>query len=268
MFCRKGVERSEKMDRWNPDCYLKYEYERTLPSRDLAARIEVPDPSRIVDIGCGPGNSTRILRGRWPNAHITGLDSSEEMIQKARLTFPSEEWIVEEAESWNPAAKFDIVFSNAVLQWMRNQEIVINRLFGHLKEGGALAVQVPLNNDSPLHMALLSVAENPEWRHRLLGCDSRITYNNETFYYNLLCTLTSRIELWLTTYLHIMNSHQDLIDWYSSTGMKTCLGRIGTEEGKKQFKHEILEKCKGQYPLQRDGKIIFPFKRLFFIAWK
>ncbi len=256
------------MDKWNPDSYLKYEYERTLPSRDLAAHIEVPNPQRIIDIGCGPGNSTRILRERWTNAEISGLDSSEEMIRKARTTYPAGEWIVADAENWNPAGSYDIVFSNAALQWMPDQASVITRLFGYLNDGGVLAVQVPLNVDSPLHKALLAVSGRAEWRDRLLGCDSRITYNDESFFYDLLSALTPRMELWLTTYLHILDSHQDLIDWYSSTGLKTCLERIETDEGKEQFKRQILEECKGGYPVQRDGKVMFPFKRLFFIAGK
>jgi trans-aconitate 2-methyltransferase len=256
------------MNRWNPYSYLKYEFERTLPSRDLAAHIEVPDPQRIIDIGCGPGNSTRILRDRWPNANIAGLDASEEMIEKAKTAYPTGEWIVAEAETWNPAGKYDIVFSNAALQWMPDQANIITRLFGYLKDGGVLAVQVPLNSDSPLHKALIAVSTMDEWRHRMLGCDSRITYNDESFFYDILSTLTPRIELWITTYLHIMGSHQDLIDWYSSTGLKPYLGRIDTDEGKERFKQQILEECKGGYPVQRDGKVIFPFKRLFFIAWK
>ncbi|HET6419267.1 MAG TPA: methyltransferase domain-containing protein [Geobacteraceae bacterium] len=256
------------MEQWNPDSYLKYEYERTLPSRDLAARIEFPDPERVIDIGCGPGNSTKILRDRWPNAAIAGLDSSEEMIQKARATYPAGEWIIADAESWNPEGGYDIVFSNAALQWMSNQEAVIARLFGYLKNGGALAVQVPMNNDSPIHKALIAVAESDVWRQRLLGCESRIIYNDESFYYNILSTLTPRMELWITTYLHFMDSHRDIIDWYASTGLKPYLGRMDTAEEKEKFKRQTLEKCKGQYPVQRDGKVIFPFKRLFFIAWK
>ncbi len=256
------------MDRWNPDSYLKYEHERTLPSRDLVAHIDLSDPHRIVDVGCGPGNSTKILRDRWPNAEIAGLDSSEEMVEKARATFPTCEWILADVESWHPSGKFDVVFSNAALQWMADQQHIIPRLFGCLNDGGVLAVQVPLNTDSPLHKAVIAVSQRTEWCERLLGCDSRLTYHDQSFYYDLLSDLTTRMDLWITTYLHVMDSRQDLIDWYSSTGLKPYLSRIGTEEGRKQFADQVLEVCSGQYPNQRDGKVIFPFRRLFFVAWK
>lgn len=256
------------MERWNPDSYLKYEHERTLPSRDLVARIDLSDPRRIIDVGCGPGNSTEILRKKWPKADIAGLDSSDEMIQKATVTFPAGEWILADAGKWQPGDKYDLVFSNAALQWMSDQAHLVPRLFGYLNEGGALAVQVPLNTDSPLYRAIITVSRRPRWRDRMAGCDSRITYNDESFYYDVLSTLTGRMELWITTYLHIMDDRQDLIDWYSSTGLRTYLARIDSEQERERFKREILEECKDGYPTQRDGKIIFPFKRLFFIAWK
>ncbi len=256
------------MDKWNPDAYLKYENERTVPSRDLAAHIQIPDVRRVIDIGCGPGNSTRVLREKWPNARIAGLDSSREMIEKARKTCPESEWILADAETWKTDDQFDVVFSNAALQWMAAPTAVITNLFGHLNEGGALAVQVPLIGDSPLHRALIAVSERPEWRGRLQGAGLLRNHNDETFYYNHLSTLTSRMELWITTYLHIMDSHRDIIDWYSSTGMRTYLERIDTDDEKRRFTHQVLEECKGKYPIQRDGKVMFPFRRLFFVAWK
>lgn len=255
------------MDTWNPDSYLAYERERTQPSRDLAGRIEI-DPRRVIDIGCGPGNSTRILRERWPNAQIAGLDSSEEMIRKARADHPAGEWILADAESWRPEAGYDLVFSNAALQWMRDQPRVVENLFRSLNAGGALAVQVPLNVDSPLSRALVRVAQGPRWRERMAGCDSRITYSDESFYYDLLSALTPRVEMWITIYLHVMESHQDLIDWYSSTGMRPYLARIESDGEKRAFLGEILAECRGEYPNRRDGRVIFPFKRLFFIAAK
>jgi trans-aconitate 2-methyltransferase len=263
-----GTYREKKMDRWNPDSYLQYASERTQPSRDLVARIAKENPHTIIDIGCGPGNSTRILRGRWPDAEIAGLDSSAEMIAKARANDPARQWILADAESWSPGSRYDIVFSNAALQWMPQQEAVIPRLFEHLEDDGVLAVQVPMNNDSPLYQAMIAVSERDEWHLRLQGCGARPAYKDESFYYDLLTRLTSRVEIWLTTYLHRMNSRRDLIDWYASTGLRPYLAAIDTDAERERFKQEILATCEKDYPIRRDGKVLFPFRRLFFLAWK
>lgn len=254
------------MDRWNPESYLKYERERTLPSRDLVRHIDLENPRRVIDIGCGPGNSTQILRDRWPEARVAGLDSSDEMIRKAKASYPTAEWILADAETWRPGEGYDLVFSNAALQWMSDQPAVVANLFGSLNAQGVLAVQVPLSGDSPLSKALARVAQSPPWRDRMAGCESRIAYRDESFYYDVLSGLARRIEMWITIYLHLMDSHQDLIDWYASTGMRPYLARIESEEERKRFLGQILEECRGGYPIRRDGKVIFPFKRLFFIA--
>lgn len=256
------------MDRWNPESYLKYERERTLPSRDLVKHIELDRPRRVIDIGCGPGNSTQILRDRWPGAEITGLDSSEEMIRKAKASFPTTEWILADAERWHPDSAYDVVFSNAALQWMSDQAAVVANLFGCLEEHGVLAVQVPLNVDSPLAKAVAKVAQSAPWRDRMADWDSRITYSDEAFYYDILSRLTRRVEMWITIYLHAMDGHQDLIDWYSSTGMRPYLARIESEEEKNRFRGQVLDECREEYPIRPDGRVIFPFKRLFFVATK
>jgi trans-aconitate 2-methyltransferase len=263
-----GFCREKTVNRWDPERYLKLEYERTMPSYDLAAHIDLTDPRRIVDIGCGPGNSTKVLMSRWPTAEMTGLDNSEDMIAKARATYPGVTWILADAAKWTTESKYDIVFSNATLQWLPNHKALVKQLFDQVEDNGVLAVQVPTNNESPLHKSLIAISERPEWKDRMVGCQGQIVYHDEAFYYSILSTLTARLELWTTTYLHIIENHQSLIEWYSSTGMKAFLARLKTDEEKGRLRNQVLEMCKSQYPVQKDGKIIFPFKRVFFIAWK
>ena len=143
------------MNKWNPDLYLKFADERTQPSYDLISRINIANPANIVDIGCGPGNSTKALRERWPQAHILGLDSSKEMIAKARVSYPQGDWVLADAANWKTDVKYDIVFSNATLQWIPNHERLLKTLFDCINTAGVLAVQVPANNSSPLHQALV-----------------------------------------------------------------------------------------------------------------
>jgi len=256
------------LDKWNPASYLKFEYERTLPSRDLAAHIRVENARNIIDIGCGPGNSTKVLQDTWPRARIVGLDSSAQMIAAARATYPDREWIVDDAQSWRSDEQFDVVFSNAALQWMADQVQVLKNLFRHLNDGGALAVQVPMIGDSPVHRALAAVSQYAEWEKLLRGAGLSRTHYDESFYYNHLATMTPRIEMWITTYLHVMESHQEIIDWYSSTGMRPFLERIGDDEQRRKFANQVLEVCKPEYPIQQNGMVMFPFKRLFFVARK
>jgi trans-aconitate 2-methyltransferase len=256
------------MKKWNPDLYLKYEDERTQPSYDLISRINIANATNIVDIGCGPGNSTRALKERWPHAQILGLDSSQEMIEKARSTYPQENWILTDAARWQSDVKFSLVFSNAALQWIPNHEILIRRLFDWVQSQGAMAVQVPANSDSPLHRALFRVSGMEKWKETMAGCAELLTYHGERFYYDQLSAVSKRIFLWHTTYYHVMDSHQGLIDWYASTGMKPYLERLESDDLRRLLQSQVLDECRHAYPEQQDCKILFPFKRLFFVAYK
>jgi trans-aconitate 2-methyltransferase len=256
------------MPQWNPEAYLRFADERTQPSYDLAARIEIAHPTRVIDIGCGPGNSTRVLSGRWPGAQIVGLDSSLEMIAKARQTYPRESWILADAADWRSEERYDVVFSNAALQWIPDHSTLLPRLFALLNDGGALAVQVPQNYGSPLYKAVVTVAGRAGWRAATAGCDELLTYHDAAFYYDRLSALAGRVCMWFTTYFHVMAGHQDLIAWYASTGMRPYLERLAGDEERSVFQGQVLEECRAQYPRQQDGKILFPFARLFFVAYK
>lgn len=135
---------------WNPDLYLKFGKERTQPSVDLVSKIELINPSNIIDIGCGPGNSTQILYQRWPNSKILGIDNSEAMIKKAKQDYPSQEWELIDAEKKVIQGKYDIVFSNATIQWIPNHYELFKRLKSNLYENGVLAVQLPFVPDATI----------------------------------------------------------------------------------------------------------------------
>ena len=131
------------MTSWDPGEYMRFGDERTRPSVDLAARVAVESPARVIDLGCGPGNSTRVLRARWPEARIVGLDSSTEMIETARSEQPEGEWVLAGIEDWTADSPFDVVFSNAALQWIPNHATLVESLFAGVASGGALAFQIP-----------------------------------------------------------------------------------------------------------------------------
>jgi trans-aconitate 2-methyltransferase len=253
---------------WDPEQYLQFEHERTQPSIDLVARIPLEDPKTIIDIGCGPGNSTQILLKRWPHADIVGLDKSEKMIEWARLDHPEQTWLIGDASTLATDRKYDIVFSNAAIHWIPDHHALIPRLFQIVRDDGMLAIQVPANHESPLYKAILNVARSSKWRAFTSGCDELITYHTAEYYYNQLVSLTEDIALWETTYYHILKSHQDLVEWYKGTAMKPLLENLPTDDNREEFLQAVLTECKKQYPFQSDGRILYPFKRLFFTARK
>jgi trans-aconitate 2-methyltransferase len=256
------------MQDWDPEQYLHFKRERTQPSIDLVARINIDDPKTIIDIGCGPGNSTQVLLNRWPNAVIVGLDNSEKMIERARKDYPNQKWIVGDASKFEINQAYDITFSNAAIHWIQNHDVLIPRLFQLVKKNGVLAVQVPVNHESPLYKMIERTSHNRKWSALTAGYEQVITYHDAEYYYNTLVSLTQTITIWETTYYHILNSHQELIEWYRSTAMKPILERLQTEKNRAEFEAEILSESKKYYPMQRDGRIIYPFKRLFFTAFK
>jgi trans-aconitate 2-methyltransferase len=252
---------------WSPGQYLKFGGERTQPSIDLAAKIRVDSAESILDVGCGPGNSTQVLRLRWPHAEITGLDASGEMIERARESYPQGKWIVGDASKLDRGQGYDIVFSNAALQWIRDHNTLIPRLFSLVRRNGAMAVQVPANSRSPLHLALLSVSRKPEWHRFTAGCQHLLHYHSPEYYYGLLRPLAARAELWETIYYHMLSGHSELVEWYKGSGMRPFLERLPDELARSAFENEVLEACRSFYPVREHGKILYPFRRIFFIAY-
>ncbi len=251
---------------WDPNLYLRFEKERTQPAKDLVSRIELETPGRIIDIGCGPGNSTAQLRERWPHAEIIGVDSSEEMIRKAETTYPDMKWAVHDiTEDLSVFGLFDIVFSNAVIQWVPDHRQLLPRLYAMLNPGGVLAVQVPNAWAMPISVAIREVAAEPAFQSVLSGLDDTPLYQEPSFYYDVLARLTAEVQVWETTYHHALQDHEAIVAWYRSTGMKPYLDRLD-EPGQDRFIDSVLHKIRMAYPVQADSHVLFPFRRVFFTA--
>jgi len=255
------------MSDWQPDLYLQFAGERTQPSIDLVRRIDAIAPTRIIDIGCGPGNSTEVLKARWPGAEIIGLDDSEAMIDEARATYPAMNWICADASDVGAElGTFDIVFSNAALQWMPSQEMLLPKLSSMLNKGGLLAVQVPCTKYMPIHIELEKLATSTAWRKRFIDMASTYSVHTADFYYDLLCKLTTEIDLWETHYFHVMNTHSEILEWYSGSGLRPYLDCLKDDGLRTEFLEEYEDALKSAYPVQADGRILFPFTRIFFLV--
>lgn len=255
------------MPTWNADLYLQYANERTQPSLDLISRIQISNPTRIIDLGCGPGNSTALLRQRWTQADIIGLDRSVEMIEVASKAYPTEKWVLADATQWIAESPFDLVFSNAALHWLPNHAHLFPHLLAQVASSGALAVQMPTGTELPLRQVVFAVANDPVWSHLMVAARRAIAVETPSFYYDLLQPLTSQLEIWETEYYHVMDSHQAILNWFRGTGLRPFLEALENEEQKQRFQQLVLEGYRQAYPPQKDGCILFPFRRLFIIAY-
>ncbi len=253
---------------WDPGLYMKFGDERTRPSIDLVSRIDIENPKTIIDIGCGPGNSTRILHQRWPESRITGIDNSPAMIEKAKNDYPGQEWKIADAAKFNPGEKYDIVFSNATIQWISNHEKLIAGFMDLVGEQGALAIQIPLYQHMPISGLIERTASMGKWKLETRGCGELLTFHERGFYYDLLAKRCSSLNMWETSYVHVMNDHNDILEMVKSTGMKPYLEAIESENDRHDFGKEVLREIERAYPAQRDGRVLFPFERLFFVAYR
>lgn len=257
----------EALGSWNPGEYLRFGDERTRPSVDLAHRIAVESPATVVDLGCGPGNSTQVLVERWPLASVTGLDSSAEMVDAARLEYPNGEWIVSGIEAWQPEAPYDVVFSNAALQWLPDHGPLVERLFEAVAPGGALAFQIPSAQFAAVRTLIHGIAHDGPWTDRMQGPLNELTMESPNFYYDHLAPRARSVDIWETEYSHVMESPAAIVDWIASTGLRPFLGVLDDGESA-QFVAELTRRVESTYPRQIDGRALFPFRRTFVIAYK
>jgi trans-aconitate 2-methyltransferase len=256
------------MSDWDSTQYLKFENERTQPAIDLANRIQLDNPQRILDIGCGPGNSTLVLKQRFPHAYILGIDSSENMIAAARKKYPDLDFKACDAsrDLSKLGNDFDVVFSNACIQWIPNHDKLLRNMMDILKIGGILAAQTPMNYQEPIHKIIGEVSQSNKWKADF--ANPRIFFNlTPSEYFDLLCEISTDFSIWETIYYHTLKSHQDIMAWYRGTGLRPYLNAL-PDEKEVIFEQDILEQVINSYPQQKNGDIIFKFPRLFFMARK
>ncbi len=256
------------MPTWDSNLYLKFANERTQPSIDLAGRVNLTNPNRIIDLGCGPGNSTAVVRNRWPSAEIVGLDSSPEMIVAAQKAYPDQTWLLGDIATWEADAPFDLVFSNAALHWVPDHARLFPHLLQQVKSGGALAVQMPAHYRSPLHRVIEAAAADPMWAGRLMNAHQTQTHQPPAFYYEALSPIASHLDIWETEYFHILEGPQGIVDWFRGTGLRPYLEALNTDAERQQFEAQVLAGYTVAYPRQSDGRVLFPFRRLFMVAYR
>ena len=251
---------------WSAQQYLKFEDERTRPSRDLLAQIPIADARRVVDIGCGPGNSTELLVKRWPQAEVTGIDTSADMLRQARERLPKQKFVEANISHWAPPEKTDVLFANAIFQWVPGHLKQLQRLLGTLGPGGVLAVQMPDNLDEPSHTLMREVAQLEPWREKLAEkARLRDTLPTPGGYYDALGPLCSRLDIWHTVYNHVLKDAAAIVEWVKGTGLRPFVEPLEAPE-RKQYLAEYTARIAAAYPPQADGKVLLRFPRIFIVA--
>jgi trans-aconitate 2-methyltransferase len=257
-----GIELS-----WSAEQYVAFENERTRPVRDLLAALPPIDAHSVVDLGCGPGNSTEVLAACYPQAKISGIDSSSDMIAAARHRLPHISFTVADLQTWEEAGPFDVILANAVLQWVDNHESLLPELVARLAPGGTLAVQMPDNLDEPAHRLMRQVAADGPWAAILAASSAaRAPQPSAAWYYELLRPLCSRVDLWRTTYYHFLHGGADaVVEWFKGTGLRPFLEPL-TAAQRGEFLEVYTAAIAKAYPKVADGCVLLPFPRLFLTA--
>lgn len=249
---------------WDPDRYLAFGDLRSRPALDLLARIPLKAPARVVDLGCGPGTVTSVLRQRWPEAQVTGVDRSAEMLARAAALDAGVDWVEADLSRWQGGAPFDVIFSNAALHWLDDHAELFPRLQSMLSPGGVLAVQMPANFDADSHRLIRELAASNTWRDRVGDARMGSVLSVEA-YHDLLADHFQSVEIWETRYLQVLRGEDAVLQWLSGTTLLPYLDRL-SDDDRDGFIGQLRPLLRQAYPMRGDGRVLFPFKRLFMVA--
>lgn len=253
---------------WDPDQYARFEAERDRPALDLLLRLPADlDPAVVWDLGCGAGQHAALLKRRHPAAAVHGLDSSADMIARARARTSGVDWRTGDIGGWAPERPVDLIFSNAALHWLQDHGTLIPRLAAALAPGGVLAVQMPLAHDTAHHAAIRAVAAEGDWAEVLAGVGRMPRLPDAATYYDLLARDCADIDIWSTTYIHALPGPDPVLEWISGTALRpylTALDAAGMSRG--PFLDALSARLAAAFPPRADGVTLLPFPRLFLVA--
>lgn len=250
---------------WSARQYSLFEQQRTRPVRDLVAAIPRVSAQTVVDLGCGPGNSTEVLAERFPQATVTGLDSSTDMLGEARQRLGAVEFIQADIGDWKPAQTYDVILANASLQWVPDHAQLYPRLVSLLNPAGVLAVQTPDNLDEPAHRLAREIAASSQWVDRI-GDVRHPDRHPAPYYFELLRPHCAEVDVWRTTYHHpLAGGHAAVVEWFKGSALRPYLQKLD-QAAQQAFLDTYLHAISQAYPLLADGTVLLPFPRLFIVA--
>jgi trans-aconitate 2-methyltransferase len=254
-----------KLATWDPAQYLRWSDHRVRPAVDLIQRVPLDRPARIVDLGCGTGNVTGLLRRVWPDARVTGVDASAAMLERARASDPGVDWRQAEIAAWSPAAPVDLLFSNASLHWLDDHASLFPRLLGYVAPGGVLAVQMPRNFSEPSHTSITEVAREGRWRDRLAPLIRPEPCKAPAYYWDLLASRAKSLDVWETVYVQVLSGDNPVADFVKGSWLRPFLDALDGAD-RAAFEAAYRTRVEHAYPARPDGTTLFPFRRLFMVA--
>ncbi|MGQ0576842.1 MAG: trans-aconitate 2-methyltransferase [Pseudonocardia sp.] len=247
---------------WDPALYLSFDDDRARPFHDLLARVGAVAPRRVVDLGCGPGHLTEVLRERWPGAAVSALDSSAEMVAAARERGIEAEH--GDVATWTPPPDADVVVTNAVLHWVPAHLGLLPRWLAALPSGAWFAMQVPANFAAASHTLVRDLLAEPRWAG---GVELRagVSVAEPARYAEVLAPVAAHVDVWETTYLHRLTGPDPVLRWISATTLRPVRDALAAGEYA-AFRAELAPRLRAAYPPRPDGTTWFPFRRVFAVA--
>lgn len=253
---------------WSATQYLCFEDERTRPARDLLARVPLPSAERVIDLGCGPGNSTELLVERFGASSVSGIDSDDDMLAKAGARLPEIPFVKADLATWEPEVPVDLLFANAVFQWLPGHLDIFERLLKGLKPGGVLAVQMPDNLGEPCHLAMEETGADGPWSEAFAGGRlRRALLPRPADYLERLQPHCLSVDVWHTVYYHPIRDAEAIVAWVEGTGLRPYLAAVAPEQ-REAFRKSYLQRIDAAYPPMADGQRLLAFPRLFVLAVK
>jgi trans-aconitate 2-methyltransferase len=253
------------MPSWDPAQYAKFGDHRLRPALNLIGRIPGIEPKRIVDLGCGAGEITEMLAARWPDAEVTGLDSSPDMLKKSRALNGRARYLEGDVAAWTASPPVDLLFSNACLQWLPDHERLFPRLVAQVAKGGTVAIQMPHNHDQPSHRIIQRLSEEAPFKLHLAGQLRHDPVASADTYWRLMKPLVARIDIWEIDYLQALTGEDPVLNWTMGTALRPVLDALD-ETLRAQFVETYREGLRAVYPREAEGSTLFPFRRLFILA--
>lgn len=251
---------------WNPAQYLKFEGPRLRPAVDLLARIDLPAPRRIVDLGCGTGQIARMLAARWPAAQVTGVDNSAEMLAEAARGGGEIVWLQQDLAAWRADPLVDLLVSTAALHWVLDHGNLFPTLMRQVAPGGVLAIQMPRNFDAASHTTITATVRDGPWRERLEPLIRPTPVGAPERYFELLAPHAADVDVWQTEYLHVLDGPDPVKEWTKGSWLAPFLEALSDPAERQAFETAYADRVRSAYPPRQDGRTLFPFRRLFVIA--
>jgi len=257
--------------RWDPTIYATFADHRLRPALELLARVPLDAPAVVYDLGCGTGEVTRIIAERWPDADVSGIDNSAEMLAKAGTVPGRVRWIEADIRDWQPEAGPDLIYSNATLHWLDGHHELFPRLLGWLNPGGCLAVQMPQSWPAPSHRLMRETLADGGPHGESIGPETvrqavaRNWVHDAGTYYDLLAARVRDLDIWETEYLQVLEGEDSVLAWVTGTGLRPILNGLGDDD-RAVFLAEYARRLRAAYPMRPDGRTLYPFRRLFIVA--